>query len=224
MAACDTEASSFPLLSGCPSNGEYFLVGNAIGGSGVGLYARRPYSSVISCILGSLKFGFLQFKIGQSGSPMNSGDTVLTINQINIVQFSAFVVLDGSVLPQSDNTQISYTIAYNTNDIVIAFNQGVSNNQTYSVYYAYIGSGSVPVVPSGYNSGNSIQNGTGTQLQFIIPHGLGTIPSFISADAGSSDAVGIASRTADATNIYVNYGSAPPIGAGNVIIYWSARA
>jgi|SRR5882762_293523 len=224
MADCDQEASGLPLLTGCPTDSEYFLVGNAVGGLGLGQYGRRVWADVKACILGSLKFGLLQFKIGQSGSPLAAGETVLTINQTNIVQFSAFVVLDGAVLPQSDNTQISYTIAYNTNDIVIAFNQGVSNNQTYGVYYAYIGSGSVPIVPSGYNSGNSIQSGTGTQLQFIIPHGLGTTPSFISADAGSSDAVGIASRTADATNIYVNYGAAPPLGAGNVIIYWSARA
>lgn len=223
MASCDAEIAGLPILTGCPSDNEYFIVTNAIGGAGTGLYGRRAWSDVKACILGSLKFGYLQFTIGDIGSPMLVGSTVLTINQSSVIQSSAIVVLDDGVLPQSDNTQISYTIIYNANDIVITFNQGVSNLQTYQIYYAYIGSGVAPVSPTGYNANNSVQSGTGIQLQFIIPHGLSGVPSFISADAGSADAVGITSRTADATYIYVNYGAAPPLGVNNVVIYWSAR-
>lgn len=137
MATCDTELSNLPLLSGCPGNGEYFLVGNAAGGQGIGQYGRRLWSDIKSCILTSIKFGFSQSIIGQPGSLLPVGGTVLTISQANVIQDSVFVTLDGNELDRADNTQVSYTIAYNSNNIVITLNQGASNNQTYICHYAY---------------------------------------------------------------------------------------
>lgn len=48
---CKTEMSSFPLLGGCFGVGEYVLVGNATGGSGIQLYARRDIIDIIYCSL-----------------------------------------------------------------------------------------------------------------------------------------------------------------------------
>jgi hypothetical protein len=40
---------------------------------------------------------------------------------------------------------------------------------------------------------------------------------------GSIDARGNFHATADATNIYVNYATAPPAGTNNVVLYWYAE-
>ena len=226
--ACTIDESSLPLLTGCPGDSEWVSVGNAVGGldanggNTIG-YARRLWGDIKACMAGSIKFVFNQFTIGDPNSPMNAGDTTLTINQTNIISGSAFVTLSGPELPQSNNTQISYVPTYNSNNIIFTFNQGVSNGQIYIIHYAYLGSGVGPIAPSGFVTGNSIQSGTGVDLQYKIPHGLGVVPSYISVDAGSSAASNISNRTADATYIYVNYGASPPLGANNLTFYWSAR-
>ena len=98
MGACATEFSSLPLLAGCPSDDEYFLVGNAIGGLGAGGYARRRYADLKACILAGLSFIPLQFEIGVSGSPMND-DSDLTITVDNPFPNSQIVLLDNNPHP-----------------------------------------------------------------------------------------------------------------------------
>src|SRR3954469_23173991 len=49
---CKQEASELPLLTGCPADSEYFIVGNATGGKGVGKYARRLWSAIKGCTTG----------------------------------------------------------------------------------------------------------------------------------------------------------------------------
>lgn len=74
------------------------------------------------------------------------------------------------------------------------------------------------------NSGTAIFSGTGLQLTFLIPHGLASTPSYVQVAPESGDAAGILSPTlADANNIIVNYGAAPPLGTGNVSIFWAAN-
>jgi hypothetical protein len=136
MGACATEFSSLPLLAGCPSDDEYFLVGNAIGGLGAGGYARRRYADLKSCILAGLSFIPLQFEIGQSGSPMNDGDSDLTITVDNPCPNSQIVLLDNTPLTPNLTTQISYTVSYSLTEIIITFNQPVSNGQKYFITYA----------------------------------------------------------------------------------------
>lgn len=137
MASCDTELSNLPLLSGCPGTSEYFLVGNASGGQGIGLYGRRLWSDIKSCLLSSIKFGFSQSIVGQSGSLIPVGGLTITINQTGILQDSVFVTLDGTELDRADSTKISYTVAYNPTNVVITLNQGAQNLQTYLCHYAY---------------------------------------------------------------------------------------
>lgn len=112
-------------------------MGNASGGQGIGLYGRRLWSDIKSCLLGSIHFVFNNFIIGQPGSPMSVGQTTLTINQTGIIQDSIFVTLVGSELPRNDNSQISYTVSFNPTNAVITFNQAASNGQQYIVHMAY---------------------------------------------------------------------------------------
>ena len=56
--SCKKDLSTLPILFGCPSNDELFLVNNAIGGynndgSGRG-YAYRKWSDIKNCIIGTV--------------------------------------------------------------------------------------------------------------------------------------------------------------------------
>jgi hypothetical protein len=72
------------------------------------------------------------------------------------------------------------------------------------------------------NKGSSSQSGTGSATQFTIPHGLAAAPTTWNVTAASSAAAGFTYVTADATNLYVNYASAPASGTNNVVLNWSA--
>lgn len=54
MSCQADELSSLPLLNGCPSDNEWFLVGNAIGGLGAGGYARRLWVDIKRCIFNTV--------------------------------------------------------------------------------------------------------------------------------------------------------------------------
>lgn len=143
MASCDTELSNLPLLTGCPGANEYVLVGNASGGQGVGLYGRRSWSNIISCIIAGIKFMFKDFIVGQSGDLLGIGGTTITLTFsslgiTSILQDSVFITLVGSELPRGDNTQISYSVIYNPTNVVITFNQGGQSGQQYILHYAYM--------------------------------------------------------------------------------------
>jgi hypothetical protein len=140
--ACTIDESALPILPGCPGPNELVVVGNAAGGLDanggytVG-YGRRTMGSLISCFLSNLFFVPLQFTIGQPGSPMTAGQTILIINQANLIQDSVNVILSGVVLDRNDSSQISYTLVYGTNNVTITFNQAVSGGQTYVITYCY---------------------------------------------------------------------------------------
>lgn len=145
--ACQTDLAGLPLLSGCPADNEWLLVGNAVGGLDangqytIG-YARRLWSDLRKCAVTSVKFKFTQFTIGQGGSLMNPGDTQLVLNYgglgiTGILQDSMFITLDASELPRTDTNVISYGIVYNLTNATINFDQGVANTQRYILHYAY---------------------------------------------------------------------------------------
>ena len=73
------------------------------------------------------------------------------------------------------------------------------------------------------NSGVATFSGDGTTTQFTIPHGLVTTPSKVRVTPRSADAAGDFYITVDATNIYVNYITAPPSGTDNVVLEWEAE-
>jgi hypothetical protein len=73
------------------------------------------------------------------------------------------------------------------------------------------------------NSGRAIFSGNGTQTTFTIPHGLVATPTSYRVEAASSDAKGDKYVTADATNLYVTFATAPPAGTNNVVLVWQAE-
>lgn len=140
--ACTIDESALPILGGCPGAGELVVVGNAVGGLDqngnytVG-YGRRTIGSLISCFLQNLVFVPLQFTIGQPGSPMTAGQTVLIINQAGLIEDSVQVILGGVVLDRNDSSQVSYTLVYGADNVTITFNSAAQTDQTYVITYCY---------------------------------------------------------------------------------------
>lgn len=72
MACEGTELSSLPLLFGCPGTNEWILVGNAIGGSGDGRYARRKWGDIKNCITGTVRLPYIGVvDRGNPGDPVS---------------------------------------------------------------------------------------------------------------------------------------------------------
>jgi hypothetical protein len=86
---------------------------------------------------------------------------------------------------------------------------------------------------SAFTRGVSTQSGSGGST-YNIAHGLGSNPTAVSVTPGSHDANFVSGPfgssgviyyvTKDATNITVNYGTAPPSGSNNLVWHWVAFA
>lgn len=72
------------------------------------------------------------------------------------------------------------------------------------------------------NRGTFITNGTGTQYQFRMAHGLASIPVYVRLEAKSSDAAISKYWVADIYDIIVNFVTPPPSGINNIVISWEA--
>ena len=98
---------------------------------------------------------------------------------------------------------------------------------TGNTYLAYNGIWNLIVKASsgGGSGGSGIGNkftANGGGSTFTIAHGLGVVPAFADVGAGSADARGTFSWTADATNITVTYPVATPSGTNNIVLWWTA--
>ncbi len=103
-----------------------------------------------------------------------------------------------------DNTiqgSVSDAIASDTTDVEISHNYGWKTE----------------------NHGTFTDSGDGTKTQFTIAHGLVAEPSKVHVEPMTSDADGDFYITKDATNIYVNYNTAPASGTDNVVLLWEAE-
>lgn len=77
---------------------------------------------------------FVQFRVGDVGSPMTAGEDTLTLNYTGVVNPSVEITLDGTELPYGDPNQISYTATYSPTNVEIVFNQPVANSQLYMIH------------------------------------------------------------------------------------------
>lgn len=76
---------------------------------------------------------YIQFVIGEPLSPMNAGNTVLTLNYEDILAGSVSVEKDTVPLPIGISTQQSYTIVYGAMNSVITFNEPVADGQLFVI-------------------------------------------------------------------------------------------
>lgn len=62
---CNIALETLPMLSGCPDDNEWFIVGNATGGYGTFGYGRRRWGDLKNCIGGKLP---LKAIVGRGGT------------------------------------------------------------------------------------------------------------------------------------------------------------
>lgn len=74
-----------------------------------------------------------QFIIGDVGSPMTAGQTILVLTYPLIVNNSVLVSKDGTILPIGLNDRISYTAVYTSTNVTLTFNAPVANGELYIV-------------------------------------------------------------------------------------------
>lgn len=74
-----------------------------------------------------------QFIIGQGGSPMTAGQTVLVLTYPLIINNSVLISKDGTVLPVGLNDRISYTVVYTSTNLTITFNTAVATGELYII-------------------------------------------------------------------------------------------
>ncbi|GAA3403738.1 glycosyl hydrolase family 28-related protein [Paenibacillus hodogayensis] len=75
----------------------------------------------------------------------------------------------------------------------------------------------------GIRKGTSTQSANASAVQFLVPHGLGSVPSYYNLLPASADASGIQYVEADSTNLIIHYSLAPSAGSSNMIWKWEAR-
>jgi hypothetical protein len=110
--------------------GRYLQKAYAILGQAGGIIVNP--STGVSSTIAAINY---EFTIGQSGSPINAGDTVLAIPYLNIQLGSINIFLGGNLITPNQTTQFSYTIS--ADNTVVTFNQGVMNGQIFQVTGQY---------------------------------------------------------------------------------------
>lgn len=101
-----------------------------IGSGGSGTIVN-PATGVISTIVSKT----VEFKVGDSGSLLNAGDTSLVLNYTSILNASVSVVVDGVPLPITQSDRLSFTPIYSTSSVTLNFNAGAIAGQVYVIMF-----------------------------------------------------------------------------------------
>lgn len=84
-------------------------------------------------------FPVYQFRVGDiSISPMQPGQTVLTIPYAGIINPSVEVTLGGTEIPYGDSEQFSFTATYNPTNVQIVFSNPVEEGWLFIIHLAQL--------------------------------------------------------------------------------------
>jgi len=114
---------------------------------------------------------------------------------------------------------------YDNSDYIYIIGNTIEDNSSFNIE-SIVGEHSVVKYNVGYtteNSGTATFSGDGTTTQFTIAHGLVSTPTKVLVTPMTADAASDFYVTADDTNIYINYKSAPPSGTDNLKFSWHAE-
>ena len=184
------------------------------------IIGNKVYNAVNACIkiynaANSIVYGNILDK------NQNSNSDVLAISAGDSGQSKAIII--GNVIKNSARYGIGDHNTIATENI-IAYNRFENNSA------GALGGGNIAndkiFSNIGYtteNSGTATFSGDGTTTQFSIAHGLVSTPTKVQVTPMTADAASDFYVTADDTNIYINYKSAPPSGTDNLKFSWYAE-
>ena len=115
------DTSKIPILTGCPSDNEYFLVIGAANGAGQGGYGVRSWLALQQCLASAISFPEIDTIVGQ-GNPviLPTGCTSYTINA-KVLPKSVKCFIDGQRIFTVVSDQLYIDIQYSTTFVTISF-------------------------------------------------------------------------------------------------------
>jgi len=193
------------ILSGCSTSG---------------VKLNRVYNSLFlgNVVLGNKWYGIYINNIGES---LIMNNYIRNNAHCGIQIYGSDIHIEGNILRNNGNYGID--VASGSSNIRIIRND-LYNAATTIISDA--GTNTVIKQNRGYiteNSGTATFSGDGTTTQFSIAHGLVSAPTKVQVTPMTADAAADFYVTADNTNIYINYKSAPPSGTDNLKFSWYAE-
>lgn len=142
---CEIEVAGLPVLSGCPADGELFLVNNAEAGEGEFGYGQRTWLELKNCILNAATPPYtpIFFQFITVGDELTY--TITPTTDYYVVEDSVNISLDGAELCRyTDETQslekIMYTVTYEVDGTAVInfYNAGspIPSGQLMIIKYA----------------------------------------------------------------------------------------
>jgi len=128
----------------------------------------------------------------------------------------------GNTITRNKRTGIG---VYDNSDYIYIIGNTIEDNSSFNIE-SIVGEHSVVKDNVGYtteNSGVATFSGDGTTTQFSIAHGLVSTPTKVLVTPMTADAASDFYVTADDTNIYINYLTAPASGTDNLKFSWYAE-
>ncbi len=155
----------------------------------------------------------------------SSSDTSYYINCYYGTLLSAFNIMSEAAGNYDLRFQSIDGSGRNPNSRVEIYGIDLGLGDTLKLYFAAGTQEKVFMYGKGFeNSGLSTATGDGTTTQFTIPHGLAIEPSKVTVIPTTDAAAANFYVTKDATNIYINYLTAPPSSTtANLGWLWTAR-
>lgn len=228
----DVTQSSFVKISDCISNGvmstsaNYVYLQNANNYDITNWTFNNIQNNQVCFLLYGVNNGRLKY-LNISNCFFNGVDaslTSVTTTGINIrvsatdaIQFCKFV----------NNT--FYNLYRGINSYITGGTGGVNNHFTKNNYpgctYRLNAINANNIIQETSNRGSATLSGNGSATSFTIAHGLTGIPTFFSVQPANSatGTAGINYVTADATNLTVNFKTAPASGSNNLVLAWRAE-
>lgn len=136
MSCQADELSSLPLLNGCPADDEWFLVGNAVGGEGIGGYARRTWADIKACIFSRIDPYIGVVDRGQATDPVSGTDTFTTaeLAGLGARHNGEIQIVYAEVLRSNFGENASFTYTDNGGTGTIVLNSGEEWNPNSSLF------------------------------------------------------------------------------------------
>lgn len=108
-----------------------------------GIVANNSGNTIYNPTTGQQFLGNLfvpyQFTVGDANTPMDVTNTILTIDDTNIVAGSMFLTVDEGEKPKDLTNRVSYDPIYSPNKIVATFNQALEIGQVVIYHYFKMG-------------------------------------------------------------------------------------
>lgn len=171
-----------------------------------------------------------KLSIGIQPSSTNKNRNIVIDNSYPSANFPIISNWNSATLPDTGDWKVGDYLKKNT-PIVSDFTSGISRIElgwyctsvsplTWKLDYVMTGTTTTTLLS---NKGTKFANGDASTTLFTIAHELGATPTTFYVQKAAINLPDVDYATADATNITVNFKSAPPSGTSNIVLKWKVE-